>query len=559
MKRLAAIGLILFTSLIQNVIPVQAAEVPWREVYYGQSISGNPYIGETLVFDPGSWPVKAGVTHEWRTDCCAPLNDSGVLSTAFTFTPSEKLAGSASLAVWSVDRSNPGIVYYSRTRVGPITCRQIAPPTIQVTHNPSQPTASLSISGGTNPTVSKSVGLPRPEFLIDRYVTRWDPTGEDQSSWPNKTYEYFVGKNGQILTWSVYSKKIVSGTYFSVDCSSSSVYTFVEFGVVYKEAPRLTESGTGTLRLANDNPVWGNQSVQTYQWLVDGVPIPGATSSSYNLRAADQGAVIKLDVTGSKSGWPSRTTSSLGYKITQGISGATPAPVQPGPAPVQPTPAPAPSVSAPAQPVTATSEQETDGLLETMGVTASFSPSDWFLPSGCSKFSWSYLNGSPVKLLQVDLQIRTSYGDLVANNFALDIDPGESGQGDIQVCNTKLAEGRGPYKAVLVVKPWRGSDFPSATELLTFKARPTTLNGVVATASTTFINLTWIELPAARLLGYEVRIAPGATKKYSSWKSTDYVRYKFSNLKRKTAYLIQVRALTPDGYGTIKTVNSKTR
>jgi hypothetical protein len=211
------------------------------------------------------------------------------------------------------------------------------------------------------------------------------------------------------------------------------------------------------------------------------------------------------------------------------------------------------------QPGPATSDQETDGVIDAGGVTATFSPAEWFMPSGCSKFSWSYYNGSPVRLLQIDLQIKTSYGDLVANNFALDLDPSESGQSQIQICNTKLAEGRGPYKVALVVKPWKGSDFPYATELLTFQARPTALNGVRATASTSFINLTWNELPAARLLGYEVRIAPAATKKYSSWKSTDYVRYKFSGLKRKTAYLIQVRALTPDGYGTIKTVNSKTR
>jgi hypothetical protein len=204
-------------------------------------------------------------------------------------------------------------------------------------------------------------------------------------------------------------------------------------------------------------------------------------------------------------------------------------------------------------------EQETDGLLETGGVTATFSPSEWFMPNGCSYFAWSYFNGSPVSLLQIDLQIKTAYGDEVASKFALDVDPGERGQSEILVCSTKLSEGRGPYKAVLVVTPWKGSDFPSATEQLTFRARPTSLVGVVATPSTSFINLTWRELPAARLLGYEVRIAPAKTKKYSSWKSTDYVRYKFSGLKRKTAYLIQVRALTPDGYGTIKTVNSKTR
>ena len=311
-KRLASIGVILFTLLTHTVSAVPASgngwvnEPPWREVYYGQSISGNPYIGETLVYNPGSWPVTPGVTHEWRLSCCTPLNDSGVLSTALTFTLSENLAGMTTLAMFTVDRSRKDVVYYSRTPVGRITCSPIAPPAIKVNHDPSQPFASLTISGGANPSIAKSVGRPRPAFVWP-YLMDSEPTGEDDSSWPNKTYDYFVGKNGQVLTWSVYSKKIVKGWFYTVDCSSMSTIATVEFGVVLKEIPTLT--GLTDIRLANDNPVWGNQSVQTYQWTSNGVPIPGETSPSYTGRPGGTPR-LSLEVTGSKPGWPSRTIST---------------------------------------------------------------------------------------------------------------------------------------------------------------------------------------------------------------------------------------------------------
>lgn len=53
----------------------------------------------------------------------------------------------------------------------------------------------------------------------------------------------------------------------------------------------------------------------TYQWLRDGVPIPGATSRSYTPRTADQTAMVILHVTGSAPGYRDRTVSAAGARI----------------------------------------------------------------------------------------------------------------------------------------------------------------------------------------------------------------------------------------------------
>jgi hypothetical protein len=226
------------------------------------------------------------------------------------------------LAMFTVDRSRKDVVYYSRTPVGRITCSPIAPPTIKVNHDPSQPVASLAISGGTNPSIAKAVGLPQPVVVRTQWEKTFEPNGEDETSWPNKTYDTFVGKNGQILSWSVYSKKIVRGWYFAVDCSSFTVNTIIKFGVVFNEAPQIRWSESEKIyRLVNDNQVWGNDSVQTYQWTSYGVPIPGATTSAIK---SPVGGEINLEVTGSKPGWPSRTIAA--YPIGWNQTPPTPPP-----------------------------------------------------------------------------------------------------------------------------------------------------------------------------------------------------------------------------------------
>ncbi len=355
LRHVVSIGVILITFLSQAASSVPASangwlsEPVWRSVDYGQSISGNPFIGETLVYNPGRWPVKAGVTHEWRLGEALILTNTTTVSTEMAFTPQDNLAGVENLAVWTIDTSTPGIVNYSRTPVGRITCSRIAAPTLQVTHNPSQPTASLSIVGGTNPIISKSVGLPRPvvnnsDNTSGLYYTFWAPNGEDASSWPSSSYNSFVGKNGQVLSWSVYSKKIVRGWYASVDCSSFSANAVVEFGVVYKEPPVVSQAGAGTLRLANVNPVWGNQSVQTYQWTNNGIPIPGATAPTYTTRPGDSS--INVLVTGSKEGWPSRTIAAYpvgGFGGPVASPGSEGAPLQTPVASNSAQPSPTPS------------------------------------------------------------------------------------------------------------------------------------------------------------------------------------------------------------------------
>ena len=48
----------------------------------------------------------------------------------------------------------------------------------------------------------------------------------------------------------------------------------------------------------------------SYQWVVDGVPIPGAVTSRYKVTSSDQGRAVTVTVTATKTGLPSGTATS---------------------------------------------------------------------------------------------------------------------------------------------------------------------------------------------------------------------------------------------------------
>lgn len=59
---------------------------------------------------------------------------------------------------------------------------------------------------------------------------------------------------------------------------------------------------------------WKPKPKYSYQWYRGTTPIPGATSSKYRLVEADAGRSIRVEVTGTKSGWPRAWAKSAAVK-----------------------------------------------------------------------------------------------------------------------------------------------------------------------------------------------------------------------------------------------------
>lgn len=89
-------------------------------------------------------------------------------------------------------------------------------------------------------------------------------------------------------------------------------------------------SGTALLgqTLTASAGVWSETpATVTYRWLSDGVPIPGATESSYVLRAADVGHTFSVRVDAYRTGrYPARQTSSASAVVLKSQVVTTPTP-----------------------------------------------------------------------------------------------------------------------------------------------------------------------------------------------------------------------------------------
>ncbi|EMY34303.1 serine protease [Arthrobacter crystallopoietes BAB-32] len=75
--------------------------------------------------------------------------------------------------------------------------------------------------------------------------------------------------------------------------------------------PSITGTAAVGRTLAANSGIWGPAPVTlSYQWHRSGSPIAGATTPSYTLAAADQGASLTVRVTGTKSGYTTATRES---------------------------------------------------------------------------------------------------------------------------------------------------------------------------------------------------------------------------------------------------------
>jgi len=84
-------------------------------------------------------------------------------------------------------------------------------------------------------------------------------------------------------------------------------------------APQITGTAQVGQKLTADAGSWTPEpSTVAYQWLRNGNPIPGATGSSYQLVAADQGASLKVVVTVSARGLADATATSQAVTIGAG-------------------------------------------------------------------------------------------------------------------------------------------------------------------------------------------------------------------------------------------------
>ncbi|MGC4175756.1 hypothetical protein [Demequina sp.] len=140
---------------------------------------------------------------------------------------------------------------------------------------------------------------------------QWKRSGASISGATKSTYKATTKDIGKTITVTVTSTKTGYTTLAKTSAKTAAVKK------VFSKAYAPVVSGTAKVgyKLTAKTTAWSPSATLKYQWYRNGVAIAGATSSSRTLSGSDAGATITVKVTGSRSGYLTKTVSSKATKV----------------------------------------------------------------------------------------------------------------------------------------------------------------------------------------------------------------------------------------------------
>ena len=262
---------------------VHFKDVPLRNVAT-PTVSGTAKVGSALTATGGTWnPADATLTYQWRADGAAV---SG--ATAKTFTPTTAQQG---------DRIT---VTVTAKRVGYAAATAVSAATAAVLPGQISSTAPPSVSGdpqvGGELTAAGGSWSPSPDALSYQWTADGTAvTGADDTTLPMSPE--LVGKKVAV-------KVTASKSGYPAVTKSSAATAAVAPGT-FEVTRQPAVSGTPTFgqTLTLDRGAYTETPTVSVQWLRDGVPVTGATGTSYPLGVADVGHPVTARVTLTRSGY----------------------------------------------------------------------------------------------------------------------------------------------------------------------------------------------------------------------------------------------------------------
>ncbi|MFF8187210.1 beta strand repeat-containing protein [Microbacterium sp. NPDC016588] len=266
------------------------------------TVTGTLQAGQTLTAATGAWtPAPDSSAYQWAVDG-APVSGA----TAAQFVIPAGAAGKTVTVV--VSGSKVGYASASATSV-----------------------ASTILFPFTKAPVPSVTGAPEPGGTLTATVGTWQPTATLKLQWyrgataisgaTKTTYPVVEADRGQVLTVRV------TGTrtgYITTEVASAGVTV----PLLFTSAPAPSIVGTAQVgqAVSVDPGPWAPAPTSyTYQWLIGGAPIAGATGNSYTPVAGDGGKSLSVTVTAVKDGYKSQATTSAGAPVIQLLTG-TPIP-----------------------------------------------------------------------------------------------------------------------------------------------------------------------------------------------------------------------------------------
>lgn len=143
------------------------------------------------------------------------------------------------------------------------------------------------------------------------YAYQWLREGDPISGATAPNYAPVASDVGKALKVRVTASK---AGYTSASATSAGVV--VQAGTIANNAvPVISGTPQPGSTLTGSTGTWSPSASYVYQWLLDDVPIAGATTSSYSPLAGDVGETVKVRVTASKAGYTTTSATSAGVVI----------------------------------------------------------------------------------------------------------------------------------------------------------------------------------------------------------------------------------------------------
>ncbi|MFT3942413.1 MAG: leucine-rich repeat domain-containing protein [Ancrocorticia sp.] len=293
-----------FTAVAETSEPTEAV-APGSLTGVTPTISGTARVGEKLTVSAGSWtPSPVTLSYQWLRNGAAI---AGATNSEYT--------------LLDADRGTKISVTVTGSKLGYTTASKTSAQTVTVV-GPDLESSTPTISG-TAQVGQTLTAVPGKWTEGTSFTYEWMVDGGllDIDSSPSFTVPAWA--LGSTITVEVTGWK----NGFTSVSKTSAPTAKVAAGKLTTAAPTISGTAKVGEKLTVNPGAWAPSPVAfTYEWLNDGIPISGATNSTYTLSKTDMGGEISVKVTGSKTGYTtvSETSAPTAMVVGMTLKAATP-------------------------------------------------------------------------------------------------------------------------------------------------------------------------------------------------------------------------------------------
>ncbi|MFF5792037.1 hypothetical protein ACFY5D_08325 [Paeniglutamicibacter sp. NPDC012692] len=258
------------------------------------TITGTPQVGKQLVANAGAWtPGTTHFAYQW-------------------YRAGEKISGAvdqqyiATIADYDKDIT----VAVTGWALGDSPVTAISAPTARVAWGGPVYLPGVELSASRGKIGSKLTAYAMDAALGAEMKYQWYRSGKPINGANNETYRVVGVDGGRSLKVSVTAS--LPG-YDNATKYSGSIS--IPKGTLTTKKPTITGTKNVGRTLTAKHGTWTSETKFKYQWYRSGKPIKGADNKTYKLAKADRSRSVKVQITGSKTGYKSTTRYSSTHRI----------------------------------------------------------------------------------------------------------------------------------------------------------------------------------------------------------------------------------------------------